>query len=498
MQKMQEIKFPFRALEWFILIAASALRVVVYFQNRSLFLDEANLARNIAEKGIADFFQPLDYQQYAPPLFSSLLKISWWIFGSNEPALRLFPLIAGIAGLLLFRLVLQKVIETPSVRWVPLFFMGFSPFFLQYSTEIKQYSIDVALALFFVYQSIIRPIDSWKTSDAAFWALAGAVGIWLSMPSVFILFGVGCYYLYGVFAEKKYVDLKRLFPAIIFWLVNFGLYYFLILSKDLSEDHLISHHARFFIPLPPASIEELRQAGEILLTTIQTAAGFTAVASVAGALLLAVGLFSLFSGSKKKFILLVIPILACFLASGLQLYSLMPRLSLFLIPLILLLMTEGGSRLWKSGYAVVRPALVILLFMIAPLQNGYRHFIERLEIEEIRPVLKEVAGKWERGDLIYIHHEAAPAAIFYSRHHDRKDEFRIENAHYAEWHEDIGQIVKERPETRRLWVVFSHLISGQAKREAAEILKIADGMGALARQIEGKGAAGYFYVIETD
>ena len=46
-----------------------ALRLWYYLDARSLFIDEANLALNISELPYAGFFQPLGYQQYAPPLF---------------------------------------------------------------------------------------------------------------------------------------------------------------------------------------------------------------------------------------------------------------------------------------------------------------------------------------------------------------------------------------------------------------------------------------------
>ncbi len=50
-------------------LAGAGVRVAVYLQNRSFFLDEANLARNIAERSLGDLTQPLHYEQFAPLVF---------------------------------------------------------------------------------------------------------------------------------------------------------------------------------------------------------------------------------------------------------------------------------------------------------------------------------------------------------------------------------------------------------------------------------------------
>jgi 4-amino-4-deoxy-L-arabinose transferase-like glycosyltransferase len=76
-----------------LLVLGIAVRVAVWLQNRALFLDEANLARNFCERGLWDFFRPLDHEQYAPPLFCFFQKCSVLLLGQHEYALRLFPLL---------------------------------------------------------------------------------------------------------------------------------------------------------------------------------------------------------------------------------------------------------------------------------------------------------------------------------------------------------------------------------------------------------------------
>ena len=78
------------------------LRFVLYFQNRNLIIDEANIVRNLAERGFAGLTLPLSYEQYAPPVFLWIEKLASILFGYGEYAMRGFPLLCGIAALYAF------------------------------------------------------------------------------------------------------------------------------------------------------------------------------------------------------------------------------------------------------------------------------------------------------------------------------------------------------------------------------------------------------------
>ena len=133
-----------------VLAAGAFLRIVVWFQNRSLFIDEANLARNFCEKSYAELFQPLAYEQFAPPFFSVIQKLSLRLFGQYELALRLFPLLCGLAAIWLFYQIVRRLIGNPWVQLAVVWIFCFSDFFMRYATEGKQYSSDLAVALLLV------------------------------------------------------------------------------------------------------------------------------------------------------------------------------------------------------------------------------------------------------------------------------------------------------------------------------------------------------------
>ena len=141
------------------------LRLWSYYDGRALFLDEANLALNIAELNYAAFFSPIGYQQYAPPIYLCLVKLSTQVFGMNEWALRLPSIIAGILSLWLFWKILQKHFPTPLIRLYPLILFACAPIFVRYSTELKQYSIDVCLSLALILIVGHWPAKHWQTKQ---------------------------------------------------------------------------------------------------------------------------------------------------------------------------------------------------------------------------------------------------------------------------------------------------------------------------------------------
>jgi len=94
-----------------IVIAGSLVRLVHYINNRSLWLDESMLARNILDRGPLELLQPLKFDQGAPVLFLQLVKLVTFVFGSGELALRLVPLVGSLVSLILFYHVARLLLD---------------------------------------------------------------------------------------------------------------------------------------------------------------------------------------------------------------------------------------------------------------------------------------------------------------------------------------------------------------------------------------------------
>src|SRR5262245_24076263 len=88
---------------WIIVIYGALVRTATYLANSSFHHDEAQIALNVVDRRFTDIMHSLSGMQAAPLGFLAAEKLAVILLGPSELALRLFPLIAGIAALILFR-----------------------------------------------------------------------------------------------------------------------------------------------------------------------------------------------------------------------------------------------------------------------------------------------------------------------------------------------------------------------------------------------------------
>ena len=166
------------------------LRLVQYLYNRSLWFDEVSLALNVIEKTFSELLQPLDYGQMAPPGFLLVAKVLINTFGDGEYVLRLFPLAAGIFSLFIFYEVARRVLSQRGLI-IALAFFAISYPLIRYSSEFKQYSSDVAIALGISLMGLIwLERKSWFVLYTFLFSFIGSLLIWF-FSSLYILF-IGC------------------------------------------------------------------------------------------------------------------------------------------------------------------------------------------------------------------------------------------------------------------------------------------------------------------
>ena len=92
---------------WAVVGLGTLFRGVQYFNNRSLWVDEAKLSINIVERGFIELLQPLDYGQSAAPGFLFLQKLSTSMVGNDEFGLRLIPLLSQLLSFYLLYISLR-------------------------------------------------------------------------------------------------------------------------------------------------------------------------------------------------------------------------------------------------------------------------------------------------------------------------------------------------------------------------------------------------------
>lgn len=402
-----------RGISLLLLLTAVGLWLFNYAAGRSLFLDEANLALNIAERDWEGFFRRLDYEQYAPPLFLVLVKTACELVGYSVWGLRLVPLLAGLAtlGLSWF---LPKQLGTPALR--PLLFglLLANEYTLRYFTESKQYGFDIFIATGLFYLALAQPTrltPRWTL----IWALTGLLAVWSSMPSIFLLAGIGGWGLWRDRHQRETV-LRWLVVGGL-WLASFGCYYWLLLRADSLRPELAEWHRPYFFPLLPQSGSDWQRVGSLLVSLLRTGFGHTVwMQSVAGLSLFAgVGLF--LRKDRRLAAYTLLPIGLAFLAAGLEKYSLLPRLLLFALPLLWAVSLRGTQLLVDRSR---RTGLLIagVIWSIA-LIGSRNSFSGPARYDTTRELLTHL--ELDPGSPAYVSHLAEPAVRYYQEWHPATD-----------------------------------------------------------------------------
>ena len=257
------IVFSSKRLPWMIIFLGVALRLAQYLANRSLWLDESYIALNIVQRSFSQLFGPLDYHQVAPIGFLLIEKVAVQAFGNTEYALRLFPLLCGIVALFLFYKLAPSYLAPRAVT-LGLGLFSIADPSIYYSSEVKQYSSDVTVALI-LYLIAIRYWEQEKPTfgHKAIFGIVGSIAIWFSHAAVFVLSGIGISLLLVSLKRKNWTKVSEVSITCSFWLASFAVFYFFFLRKDLSNVESLAilwgkgRSRGSFMPFVPISFSEI-------------------------------------------------------------------------------------------------------------------------------------------------------------------------------------------------------------------------------------------------
>lgn len=340
-----------------------------YGYNRPIFLDEANLARNLYDRSFAGLFLPLDHEQYAPPLYLVLTKALAEVFGYHEYVLRLPALIGGLLGVAAIAIA-GRALRLGFWTLLPLAFLFANPTVLRYVTEFKPYGVDFGVAAGLLSWELRRP-----GGQRIAWSAVGMVLPWLSLPSVFVLAAIG---LRRLWRDTRWI------AVIMTWVISFGCLYTLVLSPSVGSTYLNAFHAEYFMPLPIDGYS-LRHAGRLVFYLLRLFFGFTIVALLWGAVTLAAGLYV---ARLRERIWLLLPFGIVVSASALQFYTLIDRLMVFTLPGIWLFTGLCAAWIYRrlSGWRSI--VYVILTVVTLGGTNIYRAMLQPYRFSDSRRLAK--------------------------------------------------------------------------------------------------------------
>jgi hypothetical protein len=402
-------------LSGLILTFGVAVRLVQYGSNRSLWADEAKLALNLIHRSYGELLQPLDHNQAAPPIFLLLEKLAISLFGQGEYALRLVPLLAGIASLFLFDVIAKRYLS-PVARWGAIALFAAMPGLIYYTSELKQYSTDVASALLMMW--VLFPLREERLSlrQMLGLGLVGAIAPWFSYPVVFVMAGLELVYLIPYLIvkiqQRQALRLYRRLGMYLAWLTSFAVFYWTSLRSITGNETLEMSWEDDF----PASLLDVDWLFYSFKHFFFRPLGLTGITQGLAIALFLLGCYHLLRHSPLRFWQWTSPIWVTLIAAYLHQYPFHERLILFLAPCVLFVMAAGIDIIKETGRSPVRWGFGILasLCVLFPVLQSSTIFYHPYAEEAIKPVLEYVQTHQEPGDIIYVPQKSQYQFTYYA------------------------------------------------------------------------------------
>ena len=509
-----------------LVLAGLVLRLRQYLVNRSLWLDEAMLANNILARDFAGLFRQLDNDQGAPVGFLLLQKIITLIFGDSEYALRLIPFLAGCLSLVLMFLLARKISSAFASNFALALF-AFFPALIYYSSEVKQYSSDVAIALALIllflkmstvtasdgrvdaYFAVSRPSEAVSSpdqrllpkgrNDEIILAITGALVIWFSHPALFVIGALGLALFIQAVGEKDKRRILSLLLVALIWGLSLGALYFGNLRHLASHQFFQDFWSEGFLPRDVTAFSWLSRS---LYVPFADLLGLRTPYLV-NALLFLLGMIGLARRLPRFGLFLLLIFFLALFASFLTLYPFAGRMILFLAPALTLLLAEGMD---SVAALFTRPrwlawTIRILLagyLLFGPLTLAAENFTAPKMREHIRPTMEYLRDFRKDGDLVYVYHWAEHAVRFYTP----KYGFDMSNFILGADHHANPELYRAELDAlrgrERVWFLFSHVYEDGDFNERDFILEYLDSIGELSREYRVPGTSVYLYLYDLN
>ena len=365
-------------------------RLSRYLADLAPTMDEGSLKANIIRRSPAELLANLSSTQLAPPGF---LLAEWLMrraIGSSDLALRLVPMLAGLASLLLFHEVARRILSSRGAKLGLLAFAA-SEDVIAYGAEIKQYSVDVAAGLAITLAaiaSIDRPI-----TKSRFLALAGGgmALVWFSHPAAFMLAGTGLVAWIDAIRRRAWGRAASIVAMASAWLASFAVVYVISLDQLGHRGDMWAFWEFAFPPIPPRSVDDLAWPLRRLLFIFVNPLNFGLMTVPRVAFVPALVAFVVGCGTRKLRSvrsggLLLAPAVVLVVAASLRFYPAHGRLILFLVPNLLIPIAGGLDRILDRIGSPVLRWLVIGSVLLDPVASTAIQVVEPEQFLEFNPL----------------------------------------------------------------------------------------------------------------
>ena len=410
----------YEVLSWTFLAYGLVLRLRHYWNNRSLWHDEAAISLNIINRSYGALLDRLDHAQAAPPLFLWAEKWVTQLWDSSEYALRLLPVIASLISLALFYQLLRRF-ASEVARPIAMGLFACIGYGVYFAAEVKPYTVDgaIALAIFLTLLPLRGQLLS--LGQRLGFSGLGGLAIWLSYPSVFMLVAAEATHWVGGSKRQLGRVLVNRLPVYGVWLLSFAVLYFGVIQKTLSDETLVSNWQQRYPDSWLDFVWLLDAIGRFFYRPL----GFTGIAEAIAAVAFLSGCIWLYRQQRDRLILLLLPIGVTLAAGYLRQYPFRERLILFLAPFALVIVAEGIAWPLRQQWLPLRACGWVLLgtlLLPAAWQTGAHVFnperIPLFHAYAIRPAVIQIQSNWLDTDTLYISSRAELPFRYYAQRYD--------------------------------------------------------------------------------
>jgi uncharacterized membrane protein len=416
-----------------------------------MYRDEAALALNIVQRPFGGLFKPLDNDQGAPIGFLLLEKSVVKIWGDHEKALRLVPQVVSILSLPLFYWLCRKLLP-PCTAVIALIIIALGAKQYDYSTDTKQYALDVFVAIGLFLLATLAVTESARRKQ---WTIAlgvaGALAIWFSHPATFVLGGIGV-----MLAIEWLRRAPRGYPLgflalAVAWAASFAANYHWILKRLSNDNYMLWFWSKAdaFAPIPK-SLPAVIWYKQTFFDVFANPCSLDYVGLCALVFLL--GVWTLWRRRMSAVIMLLLPILLALAASAVHKYPFKERLILFICPSIAIFIGAGFEYLFEQPRRVVG-VIAVIFILITPIDTVRKFAIKPWLHSDMRTVMSIVGKNQQAGDVLYI-----DEACFYPYEYYR-DQFKVTPLEFKEEKPAVTDIAEYREifgayRGKRVWIMF--------------------------------------------
>lgn len=420
-------------LEPLILAVGIILRSARFLDDRPLWFDEVRVALNVLTRGPHEFFRSLDYFQMVPLGFLWSEWLVTRVAGTGEQALRLVPFVAGIAGLVAFARLARRLLN-PGPALLATALASLSPLLIYYSSEVKSYSIDFLGAVVMMHCTLTilagHSREAWIR-----WSVAAALSSLLSTAAPFYVLGCAIVIVASPPVGRSLGAVRRIVAAgapaaFIFAIQLFTVYRSsgrMSLNTEQTywtEDFADTHPLRALVH----GIEFVRDfTADVLFAPGSRDLLPPKIMMVVLALCL-VGAVALGRRSPGTLGMLLASGVLAGVASIARYWPLIPRLMLFFVPAVLVILAAGVAAVARLApgkarapvHVVASVALIVLSLLGAP--AAIRADARFLGVSE---AIRDVLAHADSQSTVYVSADIRDACRYYLFWHPDRGELGV-------------------------------------------------------------------------